>query len=434
MADDARHRRLTLFLRAPAFRQLFLATLGSGFGTYLAAIALTVNVFDRTHHSGVWIAAVLMADLLPIFLVGLTLGPLVDRLSRKRLMITADLARLGVFAALPFVTRPSQIVALAAVSGVATGLFRPAVYAGVPNLVDDEDLEEANSLVTGVETLAWTIGPAVGGVLIAFGPRASAWLSAGHATASGVHLAYWLNAATFLLSALLIARIPAAKLQAGGRLTRGYWRDVRDGFAIVTGTPQLRTVLVVWNVVVAGNAALNVAEIKFAKDSLHAGNVGYGVLVAATGVGLTLGSLVAPVVLGRIGLRRLYPAAIAFMGVGALAAAGAPALWVAALLAAVATAGNGAAIVCNQLLVQRGAPDVMRGRAVALLMSSTSATLSLMYPLTGFLTNRLGGRELWVIAGAVYVCGSGVALVRTRAMRRVLDAPLVDRIKAATQA
>src|SRR5919197_1362113 len=95
--------------RAPSFRLLFLATFASGLGTWLAVIALTVDVFDRTH-SAKWVSALLAADFLPAIATGLFLGPLVDRLSRKRLMIAADLARVGVFAALPFADSPGQVV------------------------------------------------------------------------------------------------------------------------------------------------------------------------------------------------------------------------------------------------------------------------------------------------------------------------------------
>ena len=419
MPQRTHHRRLTILATNSSFRRLFVAALGSGVGTYLAAVALTVSIRDRTH-SGVWVAGLLVADFLPIVLVGLVLGPLVDRLSRRRLMIAADLVRLGVFVLLPFAHSPAQIVALAGVAGVATGFFRPAVYAGVPNLVDGEDeLTVANSLLTGIENIAWMLGPVLaGGLLVVSGPS----------------LAYWINAVTFLFSALVIARIPARSLQSQESLSRGHWRDVRDGVSLVLGTPQLRTVLLVWSVVIAGNAALNDAEVFFAKDSLNAGNFGFGVLVGATGAGLVAGSFLTPFVLGKAGLRRLYPGAITIMGVGAIAASAAPSIWVAAPLAALATSGNGAAIICNQLLVQRGAPDVMRGRAIAVLMSSTYLVLALAYAVTGPLTDAFGGRVLWAIAGAVYLCGAATALMRTRALRRALDAaPLVDRIEAATQ-
>ena len=195
-----RHGRLNLLRRAPAFRLLFLATAGSATGTYLAAIVLSVSIFDRTG-SGRWLAVLLIADFLPIVVIGLTLGPLIDRLSRRRLMVAADLVRAAAFCALPFVDSPAAIVALAGVTGVATGFFRPAVYAGLPNLVDDDDLTEANSLFASVENLAWMIGPVIGGAILA---------------TRGADLAYWINAVTFLVSAASRRTHPRAQSPVGG--------------------------------------------------------------------------------------------------------------------------------------------------------------------------------------------------------------------------
>src|SRR5881392_29996 len=105
-------RRLGLLGREPAYRRVFLATLGSGVGTWLALVALQVDIFERTH-SPAWITALLVADLFPMFTIGLLAGPLVDRLSRKRLMVYSDLVRFGAFCALPFSHSPAQIVGLA---------------------------------------------------------------------------------------------------------------------------------------------------------------------------------------------------------------------------------------------------------------------------------------------------------------------------------
>jgi len=391
--------RLNLLRRAPDFRLLFLASAGSAFGTYLAAVALTLHVFGLTG-SGTWVAALLVADFLPIVVIGLVLGPLIDRFQRRRLMIAADVTRAAVFCVLPFVSTPAAIVGLAAVAGIATGFFRPAVYAGVPNLVaDDEDLIEANSLLTGVENLAWVVGPVVAGALVA---------------SVGSDPAYWINAATFGFSALLVIRIPARRLQSEESLSRGHWRDVRDGISLVLRAPQLRTVLFVWNVVIIGNAAVNVAEVVFAQESLGAGSTGFGVLVASSGVGLTLGSFATPIFMGSLGLHRLYVLSVVLMGLGWGAAAMAPSLWVAVPLVVVATVGNGMAIVCNQVLIQRGAPDRLRGRAIAVLMSSTYATMAVAMGVAGVLVNALGGRAVWALAGIVYLVGALVALALTR--------------------
>jgi MFS family permease len=398
--------RLNLLSRAPQFRLLFFATAGSAVGTYLTAAVLALQMNHLTH-SGRWISALLVADFLPIAAIGFTFGPLIDRLSRKRLMVGSDLARCAVFCALPFVSRPAAIVALAAVAGIATGFFRPAAYAGLPNLVDgDDDLTQANALFGSAENAAWAIGPIFAGFLYQF---------------AGPHPAYVINAVTYLFSALLVARIPAARLQAATAITRGYWRDVADGFSVVLRTPQLRTVLIVWNVVMAGNAALNVGEVFFATDSLHSKGIGYGVLVAATGVGLMVGSLGAPFVMGRISLRRVYPGAILIMAIGAFAASRAPSIWVAAPLAAFMTVGNAAAIVCNQLLLQRGAPDALRGRAIAMIMSSTYVTLTIATAGAGPLKDAFGGRALWAGAAVVYVIASGVAFLLIRLLPQRAD-------------
>ena len=105
--------RLGIVRRSPAFGLLFLATAGSAVGTYIAAIALTLHVKDLTGESApLWVAALLIADFLPIVLIGLLLGPLVDRLSRRGLMVASDLVRVGVFVALPFTDSPAAIVAV----------------------------------------------------------------------------------------------------------------------------------------------------------------------------------------------------------------------------------------------------------------------------------------------------------------------------------
>src|SRR5918995_7001792 len=101
-------RQLGLVRTARDFRLLFLAAIGSGLGTRLAVMALMVDVWDRTH-SGKWVAALLVTDFVPIILIGLLLGSVVDRFSRRRLMIVSDLARFGGFSALPFASSAAMV-------------------------------------------------------------------------------------------------------------------------------------------------------------------------------------------------------------------------------------------------------------------------------------------------------------------------------------
>lgn len=390
--------RFDLLRRAADYRRLFVATLASGAGTYLAAVALTVDVFDRTG-SGTWVSALLIAEFLPAILIGLLLGPLVDRWSRRRLLIASDLVRLAVFCVLPFAGSAAAVVALAFVAGVATGFFRPAVYAGMPNLVNDDDLPTANALLQAVDNVAWMIGPVVGGLLL---------------TVQGPELAYWLNAVSFLVSALLLVRIPAGRLQAGQIESRGHWQDLGDGFRLVRRSRALVTVLVVWNIVLFGSAAVNVAEVVLAKVSLDAGDVGFGLLVGASGLGLTLGSLAAGPILDRLGVRHTYAGLIAVMALGFGIAAVAPNLAVAVGGVVLGTFGNGAAVVCNALFVQRGAPDKLRGRAFTVIMSSNYVVLGLGMAAAGPLVDAFGARWLWGGASVGFLLASLTAVVLAR--------------------
>jgi MFS family permease len=391
-------RQLKLLTNPPSFGLLALATLTSGLGTWLAFVALTVDVFDRTD-SATWVSALFIADFLPAIVIGLAAGTLVDRMRRRRLMIASDLVRVVVFSALPFADSAALIVALAAIAGFATGFFRPAVYAGLPNLVPDEDLAAANSILQTIENAAWAVGPILGGLLV---------------TATGPDAAYLINAATFLASAALLAGIPQRLLQSVAAEGHGYWRDLAQGFALIRRSRALLTILAAWNVVMLATAGANVSEVVLAKDAFGAGDFGYGLLVGATGVGLALGSLLAGSFLENRSLAAVYGASIALVALGMAAAAISPTVWVAAACVAVVGAGNGAAVVCNALLVQRGAPDELRGRAFTVLMSSNYVVLGLGMLAAGPVTDAIGPRSVWGVAGALCALAAVVGLTMAR--------------------
>jgi MFS family permease len=391
-------RQFGLLGREPGFRSLFLATLGSGLGTWLALVALQIDVLHRTD-SAIWMSALLIANILPSLLVGLLAGPLVDRLSRRSLIIGSDLTRFVVFCALPFAPNATTIVALSAVAGVATGFFRPAVYAGLPNLVADDDLPAANSLLQTIDNATWAVGSLVGGALVA---------------ASGPDLAYWINAVTFIVSAALIVQIPARRLQEAKAETRGHWRDLGDGFALVRRSRPLLTVLIAWNIGMVSNAFVNVGEPFLATDSFSAGSFGLGLLMGGAGVGLAAGAYIAGSWIEERGLPNVYGAALGMMAVGIAGAAASPNVWVAAVCVVVSGAGNGATIVCNALLVQRGAPDRLRGRAFTVLMSSSVTVLALGMVLAGRLTDSFGPRWIWAVAALLSAVAAVVGFVLAR--------------------
>jgi MFS family permease len=391
-------RQLSLLGSAPAFRLLFLATLGSSMGTLLATVALVVDVKDRTD-SGPWVSALMIVEFLPAVAVGLFLGPLLDRFSRRGLMIGSDLVRSLVFCLLPFAGSAGAIVALAGIAGFATGFFRPAVYAGLPNLVDEADLTRANSLIQTGENVSWTIAPVIGGALVA---------------ASSPDVAYWINAGSFLLSALLVLRIPGGSLQGAIAASHGHLRDLRDGFSRVLRTRPLLTVLVVWTIALGAVASTQTAQVFLAKDAFNAGDLGYGLIFGCIGLGLALGSFGAGTWVEERSIGTVYAASILLQAIGVAAAGLAPDVWVALPCFVLAGVGNGTAVVCNSLLVQRGAPDALRGRVFTAIMSVNYAAYAVGFVIAGPLTDRVGPRWIFAGVGVVLAIASLVAYVLAR--------------------
>ena len=396
-------RQETLLRRVRGLRLLFFAAFGSGFGTWLAFVALNLDVWERTH-SGTWIAALLLADFLPAIAIGLLAGPFVDRLSRRGVMVSADLIRFAAFLLLPFTQSATQIVVLAGIAGFATGFFRPAVYASLPNLVDDAELPRAQGLLQAADALTTVVGPLAGGILVA---------------ATSPDWAYVFNAFTFIWSALLILRIPSRLLQVAQAPTEGHLHDIAAGLRLIVRSRALLTVLVAWNVAMVGNAGVNVGEVVLAKVSFDAGDFGYGLLLASAGLGLVVGSLSVGAWIEHRDLAFVYGAGFGLLALGVGAAAISPTVWVAAACVVVSGVGNGMAVVCNALFVQRGAPDEMRGRVFTVLMSSNYAVLGLGMVAAGPLINEFGARWVWGVSACLVAVAGLVGYAMARGIRNV---------------
>jgi MFS family permease len=383
------------------FRLLFFATLGSGLGTWMATIALTADITQRTG-SPWWVSALFIVTFLPSVVVGLIAAPLLDRLSRKRLVVVADLVRLGVFCALPFVDTPVAIIILAAIAGAANSFFRPAVLAGVPNLVPPADLANATSLLQATDWLATAIGPVIGGAII---------------SVSGAHVVYWLNAATFLFSALLLVRIPARFLQSEQGITRGHWRDLRDGLAPFRRSRPLIIVLVAFGFTMLATGLVNVSEIFLATRSFSSGAFGYGLLWTASGVGLVAGSLITGALVDRRRVLLVYPFGFVPWAAGTIGAAVSPNVWVASLAMVLSGFGNGLTFPMTVLMIQQHTVDRLRGRAFTMIISAHNALLGTAMVVAGELTNAFGARWTYIVAGSLIASGGLTAYVLGRGVR-----------------
>ena len=206
-------------LREPNFRRLFLGQAASSFGDALVPVALTFAVL-REFRSATDLGFVLGAETIAAILLFLLGGVAGDRLSRRLVMIASDAVRcvcevaIGV---LFIAGRPPLIglCALAALYGVAGGMFTPAAGGLVPEVVSQEHLHQANTLMAMASNLTAVIGPATAGLLV---------------VTVGGGWAIVADGATFALNIAVLAGLKVAlPMRVGGE---SVLRQLREGWYV----------------------------------------------------------------------------------------------------------------------------------------------------------------------------------------------------------
>jgi MFS family permease len=156
-----------------------------------------------------------------------------------------------------------------------------------------------------------------------------------------------------------------------------------------------------------------VSEVFMAKDTLDAGDFGYGLLYGSIGVGLVIGSATSGAIVDRIGIARTYGLSLLLMAAGFAVGAASVDIWMAAVCCAVAGVGNGVAVVCNALLVQQTRDD-LRGRALTFVMSATWAGMGIGILLTGALMSPSDSRWVWAIGAGILAAAAVVGYTLAR--------------------
>jgi CRP-like cAMP-binding protein/predicted MFS family arabinose efflux permease len=275
-------------MRAPfRHRDFRLLTAGlaiSQTGDWLYNVALLVLVLRATG-SPAWVAAAGVVRLVPYVLFGTLGGVVADRYRRKQVMIVSDLARAAVMVLLGVVDLAGGAAVVAiALAGLATTFavaYGPAEAAGLQLIVDEDELAAANSVTTTIMNVCIALGPAVGGVLLLLGSSATA---------------FFVNAATFVGSAVFVSRI---RTDLGPRRGEAHehvqstWHRVREGVAAITTSPDVVVLVAAW----CASAFLYGAEIVLwallAAGRLGIGENGLSFLYAAFGVGGILAAVIA---------------------------------------------------------------------------------------------------------------------------------------------
>src|SRR5688572_1035381 len=366
----------------PQSRVFFAAQAQSSLGTGAGYVALLVLAYERFESP--WaITLVLLADFLPAMFLGPIFGAAADRWSRRWCAAIGDVARALAFVSLAFFDSFGITLALALLAGVGTGLFRPAVMAGLPSLVSRAGLPAATSLYGALADIGFTLGPALAGVGLLL------------ATPETVML---VNGLSFAVSAVALTRIP---LGGGDRRDepRSLMRDARAGVRAVAQMPGLRAVIAGSSAVVLFAGLFNVGELLLAEEELGSGDAGFALLVAVYGLGVVAGSLAGAGTAKPLLLKRRYLIGMGFSGAGFLTAAVAPGMFLAAFGFAVAGMGNGLSLVHERLLFQVTVSERLLGRAFGLRDTLDAWAWTIAFASAGLLFATLGTRAVLALAG-----------------------------------
>ena len=388
--------------------RLLIGEFVSSIGDWLYLVALLVIVYDKSGGDTVLLGIVGAARIIPYVLLSVPAGIAADRYDRRLILLSTDLARGAIMLGLALLVALDgplwAVVGLAILATCFSSFFGPTIGAFLPSLVGDESrLGPANSAWSSLDNLAFIIGPAIGGLLIA---------------ASGLALAFLLNAVSFVLVAVVLWRLPSTRGSAGSAASPAPTSSLTPEAPVEPPRASLRPVLVpilglgLLNVV--GSFAfggLSILTVVLAGSAFGSGEEATGYLNAAIGVGGLVGAVVA----GALVLRpRLAPpllggAALIGLGFAALGLVGS--LGPALVAMAVASAGSLLVEVVDATIFQRVVPDEVRGRALGGI--ATAATLALAAGSFAFpiLAGSIGVGALLIGSGGAVVVAAIVAAV-----------------------
>ena len=389
------------------FRRLFaalaLSSLGDWLG-FLATTALAAQLVEGFSGKAYATGGVLVLRLLPALLLGPVAGAFVDRFDRRRTMVVCDLVRAALFVSIPLAESLLWLLVASFLVETASLFWIPAKEASVPKLVGPTQLERANQV-----SLFATYGsaPVAAGIFAALGV-----LSRNVLEARPVDLALYVNAATFLVSAVVIAGL---RIDSPGtaRTSDGLTllQSVREGLVFARSSELVRGLLVgMLGALAAGGAVIAQGQL-FADTVLQGGQGAYGLLFGAVFVGIAGGIALGPLAVGGMSRRRVFGPSITGAGLSLLVLALVPNLAVAVLATVSVGAFAGLAYVVGLTLLGGEVDDAVRGRTFGLVQSLMRIDLFVVTGVTPFISGSIGMRSFDVGGVAVDVNGVSVTLV-----------------------
>ena len=394
----------------PNMQPIILGQGVSLFGDYIAYFTipwLVVTLTGRPQDLGLTAAA----ETLPLLLFGFVAGVVLDKANMRRVLIVADGFRALIFLSLAIAVaadwvEPWVVFLAAFLVGSSSAFFDAGLHALLPSVVAADQLVAANARLSIARNMAWTLGPAIGGVIVASG--------------GGFAPAFVLNAATFVVSAAFLIQVKELRAPARSEAPQ-LWAALGRSLQFISRQVHLRWATLgaaVTNLLFAPLKALLVLFVSrhltgtmalpgFLDNWFHgAAEVGHflGVQAAIGAVGVT----VAPRLAGALGLGRMYVVGLIMLGGGFFLVASSASFW-AMIPAGIALTGVGWVNVAFITMRQRLTPEHLLGRVMAATRTISYLLIPAGAAAGGFLAGSIGLQEIYR-AGAIVIGGLAVVL------------------------
>ncbi len=360
-------------------------------GTMVSYVALVAVVYERSGHSGAWVAGVLVVMFGVTAAAGPWAGALGDRLDRRLVLIGSDLAAAATFIGIAFAHSLPLLVVLAGLSALAESPFSASSQALLAMLVPEDRRTWATATRASSYSAGQLLGGALGGFLVA---------------AFGGATAFLLNAASFVISAALIARIKGTYRAAPSE--DGTGRRVSAGFRLVFSTPALRLTLLATSVGLLGTGMINVAEYPLFVN-MGGGSEAYGAAVS----GWALGAFIAGRVIRRQGdayserRRLLFGCAVVAVAIGLCGIV--PVVGAVVVLFSIGGFAASTRGIASTLIFQRWAPDHLRARTFAAMGTANLGAIGVAMIVSGIVLAALTPAGVCVASGVLGLCALLIA-------------------------
>ena len=387
------------------YRLFFAGQLISLVGTWMQSVAQSWLVYRLTG-SATLLGLVAFSGQMPVFLLAALGGTFADRHNRHRILIVTQTCSMVLAFVLATLTLTGNIAVwhvfgLAALLGIVNAFDIPTRQSFIVELVGKEDLINAIALNSTMFNAARVIGPAIAGVLVA---------------AIGEGWCFFVNAVSYIAVILQLTRMDVAPRPHAGE--RGSpFREILEGFQFVARNAPIRALLLMIGLVSLMGMPYSVLMPIFADRILDSGASGLGVLMTASGVGATAGSLLLASRTGIAGLGRWIVMATAGLGISLIVFAQSRSFWLSAAALLPVGLTTIVQMASSNTLIQAMVPDHLRGRAMAAYSMMFMGMAPLGALLAGFLAGRLGAPTTVALGGAICIIGTVVFANRLPVLR-----------------